>query len=283
MLGLFAAASAAQPLTTVGLELTALPEEDWIALEVLALEKKLVLRLVQDGFAVVASTANPDVRLRLSRAQPGLRLSAHSAVKDAQVEVPVDDGAISGLHLELVQRAAELARTSAPPPVVVEVAPPPAPARPPPWSPGVRLGGALGFVVRQGGTDVAVRAVLRVGRLIGGELMVGLIPSGSASVAVLEVPVLLAFSLRFELDHGLVLEGAVAGGVLIHSFFPGGAPGVQLAAMGSVPVTLSWFPLAWVGVGVRAAPSVVSAAASQPGWSRGSWWFEATGLAFLRW
>jgi hypothetical protein len=100
---------------------------------------------------------------------------------------------------------------------------------------------------------------------------------------VLEVPVLLAFSLRFELGSGFALEGAVAGGVLVHSFFPSAtAAGVSVDAMGSVPLTLSFAPLPWLGLALRVAPSVVSAARTQGEWSRGAWWFEASGLAFLR-
>jgi len=290
VLSLFATASLAQPapLTSVAIDLTAIPEQDWKQLDVLSLEKRLVLRLVQDGFAVVASTASPDVRVAVTRTAAGLHLAAHSRTRDAEVDVPVGTDPTSELHLEVVQRAAELARTCAPPPPAIE--PPPPPPPPPRKQLGVSIGGALGVVVRRGSTaavvtDVAARLVTRYGKLLGAELTIGLVPSGTSAVTVFELPVLLGFSVRFELGLGFALEGALSGGVLVHTYIlntPTSA-GVYVDAMGSVPITLSYVPLPWLGLGVRIAPGYVWPGNHTPAdWGRGQFWFEGSGLAFIR-
>lgn len=289
VLGLLASASLAQPppsapLTTVAIDLTALPEQDWKQLDVLSLEKRLVLRLVQDGFAVVASGANPDVRVTATRTAAGLHLAAHSRSRDAEVDVPVGAEPTSELHLEVVQRAAELARNCAPPPPVVELPPPPPPPR---RQLGISVGGALGVVVRRGSTgavatDVAARLVTRYGKLFGAELTIGLVPSGTSAVTVFELPVLLGFSVRFELGLGFALEGALAAGVLVHTFIQPTGVGLSVDAMAAVPITLAFVPLPWLGLGLRVAPAYALGDHPHADWARGRFWFEGSGLAFVR-
>ncbi|MBL8919239.1 MAG: hypothetical protein JNJ54_10290 [Myxococcaceae bacterium] len=275
--------------TTVAVDFTQLPPATWTELEVLTLEKKVLVRLVQDGFAVMAKDAGAMVRLTVSRRENTLVLGASTCAREQTTDVPLGAAPLGELHLEVAQRLAALARRCAPPPD--EPRPPtsgdaPAPAAPPP-SKGLRLGGSMGFFFRAGGTDPVLRAAVRYGRTLGVEVTAGLVLSGVTEVTVFEVPVLVALSLHLDLGKGFALEAALAAGVFVHTFLLADPArtdraGVRVDVMASLPVTLSFSPLSWGGIGLRVAPSLVSGVHPRGGWTRGLASVEACGLAFLK-
>src|SRR5262249_25290824 len=61
---------------TVALDFSSIDEQTYRSLDVLSLERELVVRLVQEGFAVVAASARPrpSLVLRYLATPPGLRL-----------------------------------------------------------------------------------------------------------------------------------------------------------------------------------------------------------------
>ena len=74
------AASAATP-TTVATDLSGLDEASFAALDGVAFEKTATVRLVQEGFAVVARTATPQVLVSVSL-RPDARARAQRARTD---------------------------------------------------------------------------------------------------------------------------------------------------------------------------------------------------------
>ncbi len=274
---------------TVAVDFSQLPEATWTELEVLTLEKKVLVRLVQEGFAVMAKDAGAVVRLSVSRRENTLVLTALSRAHEETSEVPLGAESIGELHLELAQRLTLLAQRCAPTAeeAPVKAAAPPAPTPPPARAKGLTLSGSMGFLIRAGGTDPIVRAAVRFGGTIGGEVTVGLVVSAVTGLTVFEVPVLAAFSLHFELGRGFAFEASLAAGVFVHTFVLADTTlanrlGVRADAMASLPLTLTFSPLSWGGIGLRVAPSVVSGVHDQAGWSRGPLSVEASGVAFLR-
>src|SRR5689334_20154804 len=71
-------ATLADPPITVALELGGLDSETYDQLDGLALEKRVVLRLVQEGFAAVSPKAQPTILISLVKTAEGLVLEADS-------------------------------------------------------------------------------------------------------------------------------------------------------------------------------------------------------------
>jgi len=132
----------AQVAATVSVDLRPLGPRAFRELKGSELERGLVVRLVRDGFAVVAWSSSAEVRLSFARTQRGVKLTASGPAGDAAREVVVRKEPIVELHFELAQKAVELVRSTlearpATPPLSTEMpekretpaspAPPPAP------------------------------------------------------------------------------------------------------------------------------------------------------------
>jgi hypothetical protein len=176
--------------TSIAFDLRGLSTEDYRRIDGLGLERKVALRLVQEGFAVVASDREPDAIVRASVVPEGLELRANSGTSSLRLTVAMD-GPAAEWQLEVAHKVSEMARTLAltkrvepePSSAPTHEAPPmPAPItstrpRAPPAAsvpegstrPEARweVGLGAGVVVREGGSDplVGVTAISSLGRL----------------------------------------------------------------------------------------------------------------------
>lgn len=288
------AATAAEPLPSVAIDLGGLDEATYAKLDGLGLEKRLVLRLVQDGFAVVAASAQADVRLSVVSSSLGLLLNAQGRTAAAQREVAIAGDGLVELHLEVAQKMVELARACAPGPAPEAPKPipehPAAPPPPAPIEPMFRLAAAGGVIARSGGTDLAGRLVLRYGSQLGVSAVLGLVPSFAQELLVLEGQFLLGPSFKLKLGAEADLEIGLVAGPTLHFFHLSHKEaleptGVRLDLAAALPLTFAYWPAQAFGVGVRIAPGIASQgrehrSGEQTLWSRGSVWFEAQ-LALL--
>src|SRR5258706_5833226 len=90
LLALAGASARAQPTTTVAVDVRGLDERTYQKIDAVALEKQLVLRLVQEGFAVVSAAAKPVIVVRLVDAPRGLALVAERGDVRERRDVGVD-------------------------------------------------------------------------------------------------------------------------------------------------------------------------------------------------
>jgi hypothetical protein len=286
------ALAAAEPLPSVAVDLTGLDAAEYAKLDGLALEKRLVLRLVQDGFAVVAPAAPADVRVTVSAAPGGLLLVASGGGKTARREVPIAEGALAELHLELAQKVAELARSCVPAPKPALPPPPPVAPSPPPAEAPFRVAASGGAVVRAGGTDFAGRLAVRYGRLVGVHVVAGLVPSFGDGLWVLEGQLLVGPSVKVELAPGAELEAALAVGAALQFFQLADAAalertGARLDLAAALPISFTYWPARSFGLGVRVTPGLASqgrqhSSGGQVLWTRGAASFEAGVLLAAR-
>lgn len=140
-----ASAPAVQPgpptPVTVTVDFSALSPEVSQRIDALGLESRVILRLIQEGFAVVAAFAAPDVQVRAEEINGSVRLTATGGGGAESVTVTLGTGTRAELQLEMAQKAVDLARTRV---AAVQVArlkaqppprPPPSPLRPLPYQP----------------------------------------------------------------------------------------------------------------------------------------------------
>jgi hypothetical protein len=79
----------------------------------LALERKVALRLVQEGFAVVAPGRGADVEVRAFMTREGLALDASNGSVTRRVTISAADAPSAEWHLEVSHKISELARALA--------------------------------------------------------------------------------------------------------------------------------------------------------------------------
>jgi hypothetical protein len=263
-------AQARPPLVTVGVDLRGLGDATFRRLDGPALERRILARLVQEGFAAVASKARPDILVRVSESPGGLEIEAKGGEASAHRIVPVGSDPLPELHLELAQKAVELvravkARLSPPPPPP----PPPPPSRPPPPRPPAALpigvegsAGALALV-RGGGTDALARFALRFAPWprVGLHFATALAPASAASVDVLEVQLQAGLGYRWPLASRLDLEIALHAGLLLHRYDLKDTQavdprGTRADFLASLSASLLVWPLSWLGIELRIAPGL---------------------------
>ncbi|HEY3447866.1 MAG TPA: hypothetical protein VGK67_16035 [Myxococcales bacterium] len=295
-----APAASAPQVTSVALDLTALDEETYRKVGALALEKQVVLRLVQESFAVVAPSAKPDVKLAVEATATGLKLTATSTVGADRREIALGSEPLQELHLEVSQKLVELARAMAPPPVLPEPVPePPAetqdpaprPGTPPRWwSVDVSLGG--GAVFRKGGNDPEARLSLRWGGRLGVVLTGGWTPTLSSELRVLEWTLLAGPSWRQPLHESVDVEVGLLGGVLLHHYtvwneYSADESGDRQDWAMALPVMLSWRPNSVLSASLRVAGRVVGnhrehLLNDRSLWRREAWALELGGMVGAR-
>jgi hypothetical protein len=283
--GAFAPAPPA--VVSVALDLTALDEEAYRRVGGLALEKQVVLRLVQESFAVVAPAANPDVRLRVEEAGPGLRLSASSRAGAETREVALaPEEPLQELHLEVSQKLVELARAVAPPPLPEPAKPEPARPVPPRWW-SVEAAAGAEALVRKGGVDAQARLALRWGGRLGVRLAGALSPSRTSEIRVLEWTILAGPAFHHALAPTMDLEVDLLGGLLVHHFtildaYSHDHAGDRFDWVLSLPLALTLRPLPFLSLSLRIAGRVDGhgrehVLGEQVLWSREGFGFEAGG------
>ncbi|MEJ7733073.1 MAG: hypothetical protein WKG00_28235 [Polyangiaceae bacterium] len=106
----------ASQATSVSVDVTTLDDATFQRLDGTALEKQIVVRLVQDGFAVVAPTWQPAVVLTVHSLGQSVLLQAYGPAgmhkREVAAVVAGKPVPAAELRLELVQKAAELVRAA---------------------------------------------------------------------------------------------------------------------------------------------------------------------------
>jgi hypothetical protein len=221
---LLIALAAADAPTSVALDLSALPDTAYTELHGLALEKTIVLRLVQDGHAVVALRGPADVVIRVTAADGALVMRVDGC--PVQRRVVRGDGPLDETHLEAAQKASELVsicRTRATPapaapppeaqPPTASAAPPEPPPAPPAPTRSVALGLSAGVAWRLYDADLNINADVWIPFLGRGWGVVSLqwTPSSSLQVNVNELQLTAGIGRSVlswrALDLALVLQG----------------------------------------------------------------------------
>ncbi|MGA9524536.1 MAG: hypothetical protein WBV82_23975 [Myxococcaceae bacterium] len=137
----------ATPRPTVAINVSSLSDSAAKRVDALALETRVVQRLLQEGFAVVAPFAEPDVLLSLEGSGERIRLVASGGGEPNVVEVTLAVGSLAELQLELSQRLVDLARAQLAtfPPLSAEAASTPAPEQRPTLTPLIPRADAQGL------------------------------------------------------------------------------------------------------------------------------------------
>ncbi|HJZ83565.1 MAG TPA: hypothetical protein VKN99_00140 [Polyangia bacterium] len=289
ILGRAGAVSARAVPPTVGIDMTALDEATFQRLDALALEKRLVLRLVEEGFAVVAVAARPQAVLRVRPAADAVVLTVEAGQAGVRERrVPVGGDNLTELHLEIVQKAAELVRAA-------ELARAAAPAAPPAGvveaesAHGARVwlavAGGADAVVRSGGVDAWPRIDLATGRgLWALHLEAGLAPSSGAGVDVREWSLLGGAGWRALARPRLTIEIGARAGVLLHTYdladpTATDRSGLKADFLATLPASATYWIAGAMGLELRVAPGATTEAREHVAGNRILWQRGAIELA----
>jgi hypothetical protein len=279
---------------SIALELRGLSAEEYRQIDGLALERKLVLRLVQEGFAVVAPGTGADVEFRASMGAAGLALRATSGTTSRSVTIGMAGAPSAEWQLEVAHKVSELARALAPtkgsdakPPAPAELVPQERQEAPPAKPTAVEqrweLGVSAGAVFRAGGSGflTGLRATHSLGRW---RLHLDVLGTRSRGSEIVVWEAQGSAGLGMALIEGIVaLDLGVAAGTLVQHFSVEGPWAHNRAGTSASPGV--WLPMhvRWAAghlvvagrtaLGLARAPTHTSQGATL--WSRGSLRLEA--------
>ena len=267
----------AQPVT-VAVDLGTLDATAFDQLGGVALEQRLVVRLVQDGFAVTTVAQHPTIIVTVERTSDRLVLTADGPLGRKTRSLVIGTDELPVFHLEVAQKVAELVRTSLPAPTPTP-SPSPSPSPADAQKADNEIVASLGGLAREGGIDVDLLVAFR-GRAAGGLGVIGsvaFVPSAGPGLEVHEWQFQGGISYRIWLGAAALDVGATAGAVLEVLSKPD-ATGVGSSGdlLVSVPVQLTFgFGDHWV-LGARAAAGTSTRSQRQ---SQGSMvvWERGTG------
>ncbi|WP_241758179.1 hypothetical protein [Myxococcus landrumensis] len=249
------------PAVSVSFDLRSLSEQDYRRWDGVELERKVALRLIQEGFAVVSPQSPAQLRLRAIRTPEGLGLEATGPRQRVEQGVRVGRGSLAELHLEVAQKLTEMTRVVAVQPAEPEPEPPrpqpPAPvpepvvvppedvaAAPRPSELDVSLG--LGALWRRPGVDPHLLLSVRRGLgSFGLDAEAGLGVSRDVALTVYEAQGGAFFSYRLPVTERLRLEPGVGAGLVFHSFrlkdaWVSEPTGTQVSPAGWARMKLRW-------------------------------------------
>lgn len=253
---------------TVALDLSGLDAEAYRRLDAVTLESRSILRLVQEGFAVVGPDAHPDLIIRLSATPSTLRLESSVAART----VRLGNEPIREVHFEISQKIVELVRESfrgridagvpdaglpTASPTLPDAGPAPAVAR------AVKTEASLGGGGLVRGPQIDPRAQLDVRLPLGEHLAINLLIAISTSsgpgLSVLEPELLAGVGYRFFLSERWSLEPRVLAGASLHVYSLDNPAEVDLAGsrgdfLMAFPLTVGWNPIGQLHLGLHVAP-----------------------------
>ncbi|WNG59148.1 hypothetical protein F0U59_33775 [Archangium gephyra] len=293
------------PAVSVSFDLRPLSSQDYRRWEGVELERKVALRLIQEGFAVVSPESPAQLRLRASRTREGLRLEATGPRQQAEQIVRMGRGSLAELHLEIAQKLSEMTRAlkpepEPPPPLAAEPAPqtavpvsqPPVGVASAPRSSELDLSLGLGSLWRGPAVDPHLLLSIRHGLgAFGLEAEAGLGGSRGAELTVLEAQGGAFFSYRLSASERLQLEPGVGAGVVLHTYqleapWVSARSGTQVSPAGWARMKLRWRFTERLAAELRVALGLLRPVThvSEGGtlWSRGGARFE-TGASFSWW
>ncbi|MFE8597340.1 hypothetical protein [Archangium violaceum] len=293
------------PAVSVSFDLRPLSSQDYRRWEGVELERKVALRLIQEGFAVVSPESPAQLRLRASRTREGLRLEATGPRQQVEQIVRMGRGSLAELHLEIAQKLSEMTRAlnpepEPPPPLVAEPAPqtagpvpqPPVEVASAPRNSELDLSLGLGSLWRGPAVDPHLLLSIRHGLgAFGLEAEAGLGGARGAELTVLEAQGGAFFSYRLSASERLQLEPAVGAGVVLHTYqlaasWVSARSGTQVSPAGWARMKLRWRFTERLAAELRVALGLLRPVThvSEGGtlWSRGGARFE-TGASFSWW
>jgi hypothetical protein len=281
-------AVAGKERTTVAFDLTHLEDRSYEALDGLGLEKRLVLRLVQEGFAVVGLTTNPEIIIGITVEKGAVVLRADAANSHEHREIDWDKSVKRELmHLEVAQKTVELARAVEP--TLPSTAPPENKPSPPqqqqtkvepsarethrvpevkkelePWlQRRYTVEIATGALYRPAALDPIERLAfsLWVFRRLRLGVEAGVIPASRTSIQVTEFFPSLTVGTGFEWASRWSLVAALRGGALVHHYRmddPSAEPrrGWRVSGLFECPFRVKYDLFPWFGFIVEVAPGV---------------------------
>ncbi len=279
--------------TTVAVDLSSLDTTSYRELDGLALEKRIVLRFIQEGFAVVGVDEHPDIVVAIRLTGTSVILEARSAQGIRSREIARQEDSLTELHLEITQKAAELVRSipmGAPIERVARVVEIPNSAEP--WR--LEPSAAVDVVWRAGGFDVAPRVGVRFGAEFAGVATAAVAPvSSGPGISVEEWQPQLGATYRLRLGTMTAVEAGVLGGVLVEHYsvsdpMAQNQRGTVVDLVGSVPVSVSLAPAAHWLLSLRLAPGLASEGRRHTFdgttiWERGAFRMEAGIGGAFRW
>lgn len=258
----------------MGVDMSQLDEATYHRLDGENLEKSVVVRLVQDGFALVSVTEAPHVKVKYLRGE-ALHILASTADKTVVEEVSLVDLANQeALHLEIAQRTVELVRQLVPAssadvaqpqqqgtvpnnaaPAIDQVNATKSTEEPASdWQARFELS-ASGGMAHRGKVDPLFGVGLRAqfSRPLALTARLALVPASSDAVDVFEwqPQVGLAWSPLHTQDWRLSLGLEV--GALFHHFTFERDSGTRVDVLVSLPLALHWFVSESFAIGLRIA------------------------------
>jgi hypothetical protein len=287
---------------SVALDFSGLDEKTYRELDALALEKSLVLRLVQEGYAVVGRDTGPDLAVRFS-------VTADSVVLEIgdtnRISVPRRGARPMELQLEIAHKLAELVRVAeiqraaqrtTTPPIAAPALAPTLSRAPVPIAPVPRVRGELDVGLdalwRGGGVDPLVRIAgsLTFARGLRLYLESGVAPSIDTSIHVVEWQLQTGAGYRFTLRRYLSFELGALVGFLLHHYAVEGVSdsGARVDFLASLPLSLRFWPTAHLSLALRAAPGIANEARTHEVgdeilWTRSAWRVETGGSVAWSW
>lgn len=309
-LALFAVGASAEPVR-VALDLGALDDASFAAIDGVAIERGCLARLVQEGFAVVALDHAPELVLVVEVAPEHVdvvatQTSTSTSPQRARV-VRTKGLRREELMLELVQKAVELARdltddvlrrrasraiTSHDATVTATITETPrARERDPRDAPldgahlRAELGARVGATARAGGVDASAAGWLDGGGVLFGRGELALVFAPSSDVVAIDATLRAGPGLRVALGDVVALEALVLGGLVVHAARLDGASTSALAASAALVAGLELRARPWLVFGLWCVPSVASRSFEhivdgRVAWRRGVWAVEVgAGLA----
>jgi hypothetical protein len=214
----------AESAPSVGVDLSRLDCER--ACDAAALEQALVIRLLQEGFAINPLTGDPAIVVAIAGRDHELVLSAKSAYLERSRTIDTAGSSGAQLHLELVQRAVELARLAReampPSPQVPHHEPETrvalqravmAPRRAPRWQLGADVG-----VVSSREVETSLHARYAIGYGFGAALRGSTVQRDAPAIEVGEQDLLVGASYEWPIMNVLALDVAVLAGIRRHHF-----------------------------------------------------------------
>ncbi len=283
-----ASAAAAQPRPTVAIDVSALSDSAAKRVDALALETRVVQRLLQEGFAVVAPFTEPDVLLALEGNGERIRLVASGGGDPNAVDVSLATGSLAELQLELSQRLVDLARAQiatlpspSPEPEAEAEAERPAitPLRPRPADPALTEGPAADDAVhfdvgigadalwRIDGIDPLARVVVSTDVAPEGRwsvrLAAGFARSSAPGLEIFDWQLQAGVGLRLWRIGRLSARASLLLGVAYHDWVTEPSGGIAditevrpLAALASVDYEVLWRVVGPLQLGIRIAPGI---------------------------
>lgn len=265
------------PVTT-SLDLRLLSEAAYQKLDGVALERRVMMRLVQEGFAVVSLEVGGQVRLRLRENGPStLILTVTDPSGERSRTIARGDESTAELHLELAQKAAELARPALVRwRVATNKAKPDGDKQvgggsPTPLHVDGQAGAAL--LYRGAATDPLFWSDLRIdvhGGL-GVHLSLGVAPANSGPVTATDIQLQAGLGYRHALHPRVDVEAALLVGTVLQRWSiaaagvlaGGDTSGTRVNVIASLPLSVDWWILPHVALCARVAAGVADAGGTQ--------------------